>query len=306
MASSFPERRSPSQRFLPPDPRVAEPYRFTPQLAIRVGVLGATRARRLRRALPPALGVAGALRRPLPARRAAEPGPHGAGGGRPRHDPRPLRQDARLERARHGREDLDRRPARRGPLRDVQAAFEDPPRAAAAADEGARGAQGRSAHADPREDGRARVPGRVPLGAPRRSSRASRSSAPISATTSTARSPRSSSATSARSRRRSSSSASATTTAAATRSARPAWRRPSTSLPARDRRNGADPGRLARTAAGADRAAQGGAARLQRPADDRRRSAAGRRARAPARDRAREGETSVERERRRDRRNRPA
>ena len=41
MASSFPERRSPSQRFLPPDPRVAEPYRFTPQLAIRVGVLGA-------------------------------------------------------------------------------------------------------------------------------------------------------------------------------------------------------------------------------------------------------------------------
>ena len=41
MASSFPERRSPSQRFLPPDPRVTEPYRFTPQLAIRVGVLGA-------------------------------------------------------------------------------------------------------------------------------------------------------------------------------------------------------------------------------------------------------------------------
>ena len=41
MASSFPERRSPSQRFLPPDPRVSEPYRFTPQLALRVGVLGA-------------------------------------------------------------------------------------------------------------------------------------------------------------------------------------------------------------------------------------------------------------------------
>ncbi|MBA2383755.1 MAG: hypothetical protein H0V68_03720, partial [Actinobacteria bacterium] len=41
MASSFPERRSPSRRFLPPDPRVAEPYRFTPQVAIRVGILGA-------------------------------------------------------------------------------------------------------------------------------------------------------------------------------------------------------------------------------------------------------------------------
>ena len=39
MASSFPERRSPSGRFLPPDPRVSEPYRLTPQLALRVGVL---------------------------------------------------------------------------------------------------------------------------------------------------------------------------------------------------------------------------------------------------------------------------
>ena len=39
MASSYPERRSPSGRFLPPDPRAAEPYRFTPQLALRVGVL---------------------------------------------------------------------------------------------------------------------------------------------------------------------------------------------------------------------------------------------------------------------------
>ena len=41
MASSYPERRSPSGRFLPPDPRTAEPYRFTPQLALRVGVLAA-------------------------------------------------------------------------------------------------------------------------------------------------------------------------------------------------------------------------------------------------------------------------
>ncbi len=34
-------KRPPSGRFLPPDPRVTEPYRFTPQLALRVGMLGA-------------------------------------------------------------------------------------------------------------------------------------------------------------------------------------------------------------------------------------------------------------------------
>ncbi len=33
-------RRSPSRRFLPPDPRVEEPYRLTPRIALRVGVLG--------------------------------------------------------------------------------------------------------------------------------------------------------------------------------------------------------------------------------------------------------------------------
>jgi penicillin-binding protein 2 len=41
LANPYPERRSPSRRFLPPDPRVTEPYRFTPQLALRVGVLAA-------------------------------------------------------------------------------------------------------------------------------------------------------------------------------------------------------------------------------------------------------------------------
>lgn len=35
------ERRSPSQRFLPPEPGVQAPYRLTPGLALRVGVLGA-------------------------------------------------------------------------------------------------------------------------------------------------------------------------------------------------------------------------------------------------------------------------
>jgi penicillin-binding protein 2 len=35
------ERRNPSSRFLPPDPSVSAPYRLTPGLALRVGVLGA-------------------------------------------------------------------------------------------------------------------------------------------------------------------------------------------------------------------------------------------------------------------------
>ncbi|HWL32413.1 MAG TPA: penicillin-binding protein 2 [Gaiellaceae bacterium] len=38
---AYKERRSPSERFLPPDPRVREPYRLTPALALRVGILGA-------------------------------------------------------------------------------------------------------------------------------------------------------------------------------------------------------------------------------------------------------------------------
>ncbi len=33
-------RRSLSRRFLPPDPRAAEPYRLTPRLALRIGILG--------------------------------------------------------------------------------------------------------------------------------------------------------------------------------------------------------------------------------------------------------------------------
>jgi penicillin-binding protein 2 len=33
--------RAPSRRFLPPDPRVSEPYRLSPQTALRIGILGA-------------------------------------------------------------------------------------------------------------------------------------------------------------------------------------------------------------------------------------------------------------------------
>jgi penicillin-binding protein 2 len=39
MAST--DLRVPSRRFLPPDPRVAEPYRLSPQTALRIGILGA-------------------------------------------------------------------------------------------------------------------------------------------------------------------------------------------------------------------------------------------------------------------------
>jgi penicillin-binding protein 2 len=34
------DKRSPSRRFLPPDPRVEEPYRLTPRIAVRIGILG--------------------------------------------------------------------------------------------------------------------------------------------------------------------------------------------------------------------------------------------------------------------------
>jgi hypothetical protein len=38
--SPYGERRNTSTRFLPPDPGVEAPYRLTPGLALRVGVLG--------------------------------------------------------------------------------------------------------------------------------------------------------------------------------------------------------------------------------------------------------------------------
>src|SRR4051812_25993256 len=40
-SSGMRSRRTGSDRFLPPDPRVESPYRFTPQLALRIGILGA-------------------------------------------------------------------------------------------------------------------------------------------------------------------------------------------------------------------------------------------------------------------------
>ncbi len=203
MASPFPERRSPSRRFLPPDPRTSEPYRFTPQLALRLGVLAALALAVFADPLPPPLGAAGALRRPLPERRPEQPAAHRPGRGSARLDRRSRRQDDRLERPRHRRAVLGGRPAGGGPLRDVQEALDDPARAAAEADEGAREEQGRPADADPRQDGRARGPGDVPERAPPRVPRRRDRRPPTCATTRTARSPPRCSGTSARSRRRS-------------------------------------------------------------------------------------------------------
>jgi penicillin-binding protein 2 len=39
-SNPYQQRRAPSGRFLPPDPRVREPHRLTPQLALRVAILG--------------------------------------------------------------------------------------------------------------------------------------------------------------------------------------------------------------------------------------------------------------------------
>ena len=228
MASPYSQRRSSSRAFLPPDPRVAEPYRFTPQLAVRVGVLAALAlvifAVLFLRLW--ALQVLSGDRylnaaqnnqlRTVPARGAA------------RLDPRPRRQHDRLQRARHGGADLDRRPARGGPLRDAAAALEGAARAAAAADESARGGQGRPADADPRQDGRARGPGGDPARAAARvPGRLGREHLPAQLREPGAR------GAGARVRRRdlaggARSDSRTTATAAARRSARPASRRRST------------------------------------------------------------------------------
>ena len=204
MANSYPERRSPSRRFLPPDPRTSEPYRFTPQLALRLGVLAA-----LALAIFAILFLRLWALEVLSGDRYLNAAQNNQLRTVPVEAPRGSIVDRAgrtivVERARHRRADLAGRPAEGRPLRDVQEALEDPARAAPAADEGARGGQGRPADADPRQDGRARGPGDVPERAPPRVPRRRDRRRPTCATTSTGRSPPRCSATSARSRRRSS------------------------------------------------------------------------------------------------------
>ena len=78
-------------RFLPPDPRVEEPYRLTPQAALRVAILGGSRSSSsallfLRLWALEVLSGQQYLRR-----RAEQPAPDGAARGAARRDPRPQR-----------------------------------------------------------------------------------------------------------------------------------------------------------------------------------------------------------------------
>ena len=105
------EPRTPSSRFLPPDPAVEAPYRLTPGLALRVGVLGVI-----------ALLVFAVLffrlwslqvlsGRHVPGGRSGEPAAHDPDRGAARDDPRPRRQADRRQRPRNGRQAVGRRPA---------------------------------------------------------------------------------------------------------------------------------------------------------------------------------------------------
>ena len=99
--------------FLPPDPRVEEPYRFSPQMALRVGDPRRDRGRRLLRALLPPLGAAGDLRRALPREREQQPDPQLRRHRAARLDRRPRRRRPRLQQAGHARADLAGRPRER-------------------------------------------------------------------------------------------------------------------------------------------------------------------------------------------------
>ena len=111
------ERARPSTRFLPPDPRVEAPYRFTPRLALRVGD-----PRRV------ALAVFAVLFFRLwslqvlsgdkyLARGAEQPAAHDPGRGAARADPRPQAASLVDNVAGTAVEALGRRPAEAGPLR---------------------------------------------------------------------------------------------------------------------------------------------------------------------------------------------
>ena len=92
----YQERRTPSGRFLPPDPRVREPYRLTPQLALRVGILGAVALVAVRGPVLPALVASGALGRRVSERGPEQPASPRANRGAARADPRPRRAEDRV------------------------------------------------------------------------------------------------------------------------------------------------------------------------------------------------------------------
>ncbi len=157
------ERRSSSERFLPPDPRVREPHRLTPAARAESRRARRRRAARVRRALPPTLVAAGALRRRVPERGAEQPAPPRPGRGAARADPRSPGPCHRLERRGHRRPALDRRHAEGGPVRARQrlARVLNVPAKALAREVEER--PRRSADADHREDLGRRGAGQLPL-----------------------------------------------------------------------------------------------------------------------------------------------
>ena len=167
--------RSGSNRFLPPDPRVEEPYRFTPQLALRLGILGAVALIAVRDPLLPALGAPGALGPAVPARGAGQPGALDPRPGRARRHPRPQRPPARRQRRRHRRAALAGRPAEEvaGPARRAAAALAGAEGAGAADPRRDQGARQRPGHAGDRARvGQARRRRSTTSTSTRRSSRA--------------------------------------------------------------------------------------------------------------------------------------
>ena len=71
----------PRDRFLPPDPKVQEPYRLTPGLAVRVGVLGAIALVVFGDSLLPALVAPDPFRPEVPRDGAGQPAAHDQGRG---------------------------------------------------------------------------------------------------------------------------------------------------------------------------------------------------------------------------------
>ena len=128
-----PLRRLRRAEFLPPDESVEIPYRFTPKLALRVGVLEPARARGLRGPALPPVGPAGPVGDALPHRGAEQPGPHHPHRGAARDDRGRKGSSPRDERARDHRPHLAAGPPKTwsrqlGELRRLAAVLKMSPR----------------------------------------------------------------------------------------------------------------------------------------------------------------------------------
>ena len=265
------------------------------------------RARRLRRALPAALGAPGALRLAVPEDRREQPAPYGADPGAARPHRRPQRPADRHQRPGNRGPDLAGQSAQEveGGARRAAGPVEDPRRAGAADGRADQEARRRSGHSG---DGQGRGPrrtGQLPLRTRIRVS-GSRDRVHLPAPLSVRRARRAAARLHGRDLGRS---------AEAARQARLPRRRRrrdggSRGLlrpgPPRRPRHLAAPCRLARPAALVVPADDDAAPRTRAPPHDRPRRAAGGGERAPLRDPDRARQQGVLRGRRRDRRDRPA